>query len=187
MTSYNCTKEQLGLEGDPKKAEFFTPHPGSKSFIDLYQKKFICAKPEEMFIYGDFTTGKARQLNVQLKKCRGHRYCESEANINKYFSGKYLIILMNQVRFMSEGFEEKATIKESRMFWLTINTQFTQTLPYKLTASSLQLQDKAFNFDALTQEERDNVFRLEASTPFSYEKDKDTTMDITFERNLDLQ
>ena len=37
--------------------------------------------------------------------------------------------------------------------WLTVNTKFTQTLPFKLNYSELELQDKAFNFDAFTSEE----------------------------------
>ena len=32
----------------------------------------------------------------------------------------------------------------------------------------------------------DHVFRLDKLVPFSYEKDAETVMDITFERNLDL-
>ena len=56
-----------------------------------------------------------------------------------------------------------------------------------MSTSELELQDKAFNFDSLTEDERENVFKIEPMTPFSYEKDKNTAMDITFERDLNLQ
>ena len=137
-----------------------------------------------MFIFGDFTTNKARQLNIQLTKCRGRPDCKTDREIAAFFRGKYIMLLANSVRFMAEGFGPDAIVKESRLLWLTINTKFTNTLPYKLSTYELELQDKAFNLDGLTSEEKDNVFKLEPLTPFSYEKDFDTSMDITIERNL---
>ena len=68
-----------------------------------------------MFIYGDFSAQKARQLNIQLRRCRGHSYCESDANINEFFKSKYLLILMNQVRFNSKEYDDEVTVEESRM------------------------------------------------------------------------
>ena len=70
--------------------------------------------------------------------------------------------------------------------WMTINTRSAWTTPFKLTTSELSLQDMAFNFDSLTEENNENVFRLEPKIPYSYEKDDDTLMNVTIERNLDL-
>ena len=152
LKGHNCTRENLGLEGDPKNFQFFTPHSSAKSFVELYQKKFRCVDPDEMYIYGDFTTNEARLINVQLKKCRGHAYCKSDDEIKKYFATKYILILANQVRFSPSGFEEKTTIQESILMWMTINTRSAWVTPFKLTASELSLQDQTFNFDSLTEE-----------------------------------
>ena len=60
LDTHICSRENLGLEGPTENAQFFEPHPGSRAFIELYQKKFLCADPKQMFIQGDFNTNKAR-------------------------------------------------------------------------------------------------------------------------------
>jgi len=49
-----CSREELGLEGDPEKHKFMPTQPRSKSYVDLYQKKFNCIDESELKIHGDF-------------------------------------------------------------------------------------------------------------------------------------
>ena len=58
-------------EEDDQQIQFFKVHPLSSAPHSLYQKKFLCLKRDDLEIYGNFNTNKARQLNVQLIKCKG--------------------------------------------------------------------------------------------------------------------
>ena len=78
LKDHICTLEELSFGGDPANWRFFPVHKSTESIVKFYQKKFICLDPEDLYIYGDYNTSKARQFNVQLKKCRGHDYCKSE-------------------------------------------------------------------------------------------------------------
>ena len=49
-----CTSEQLGLVDDGKGAEFMPLHPQAKLTVLKNQKKFLCAKKEEIYISGNF-------------------------------------------------------------------------------------------------------------------------------------
>lgn len=115
--------DELSLGEDQSGASFWPIHESSSYFVSTYHQKFLCLKQEDMTVYGDFNSDKARMLSVQLKRCVGETYCKSSVEIEDYFRGKFLLFLTNQVRFDSEGFFEDAAIKESRVMWLTINTQ----------------------------------------------------------------
>ena len=56
------------------------------------------------------------------------------------------------------------------MSWLPINTQIRQTLPFKLTSTFLELQDRLINFDEITEEEDESIFQVEPLPVRSYEK-----------------
>ena len=58
----------------------------------------------DLTIYGDFNSGQARQLNIQLKKCTGRPDCKSDTDIVKFFKNKFLLVMLNQVRFDPEKF-----------------------------------------------------------------------------------
>ena len=186
LRSHICTQEELNADGESENPGFYQAHKSSAWLVKTYQKKLVCVDPEEVYIYGDFSSFDARQLNIQLKPCRGHDYCKSETEIRDYFAGKYLLLLLNKVSFQSEQYGKDAITREARHVWLAINTQTIQTTPFQLSESKLHLQDMPVNLDDFTEEELDFVFQMEQIQPFSYEKDKDTTMDVTFERNMDL-
>mmetsp|Transcript_47807 Transcript_47807/g.63164 ORF Transcript_47807/g.63164 Transcript_47807/m.63164 type:complete len:99 (+) Transcript_47807:496-792(+) len=97
----------------------------------------ICVDPDDLRIYGDFNTEKARQFNIQLKKCEGGtaNNCKPDNEIIDYFRNKFLLVLTNQARFVSNGYEEARVKKESRLKWLQVNTQVSQTIPFKITSA----------------------------------------------------
>jgi len=88
---------------------------------------------EDLSIYGDFNTASAQQLKVQLKKCTGRPDCKTDEEIIQFMKGKFIMIMLNQVRFDDEKFGSQAIIKESRLLWLTINTQVKQSNQFTLT------------------------------------------------------
>ena len=122
IAKHRCSREELGLE-DPEKATFYPQHSeNSAKEVAYYQNKFWCIDPEDSFIYGDYDSRKARQLQIQLRKCSGHDYCKSEDEILDYFSGKFLLMLTNQIRFKQDYYSKDAIVKESRVTWHKINT-----------------------------------------------------------------
>ena len=70
-----CSREELGLDGSTNST-FLPIHPGSYGNIDLYRKKFLCVDPEDMYIFGNFESYKARLMNVQLIKCNNETRVE---------------------------------------------------------------------------------------------------------------
>ena len=65
-----------------------------------------------------------------------------------------------------------------------MNTQFQQTLEYKVTRTEVRLQDKGADFDELTLILDKSMFEIEKKASRTYEKDYDVQMDITVEMNL---
>ena len=60
LEDHICTLEELAFEGDPANHRFYPVHASTASIVKFYYKKFICLNPEELFIYGDYNTSKAR-------------------------------------------------------------------------------------------------------------------------------
>ena len=60
LDDHICSLEELSFEGDSANWRFFPVHEASAGIVKFYQKKFICLKPEDLFIYGDYNTSKAR-------------------------------------------------------------------------------------------------------------------------------
>ena len=60
LNHHNCTREELGLEGKSKNHRFYPLHAASEGVVDFYSSKFICLEEEDLSIYGDYNTDKAR-------------------------------------------------------------------------------------------------------------------------------
>ena len=75
---------------------------------------------------------------------------------------------------------------ESRIAYYPINTQFKQSIPFKVTSTQLYLQDfRSVDLDDLTELEDASVFKLEQLPVKSFERDNDhVQMDISFYMNL---
>ena len=50
-------------------ASFMPINEKNKPTVQMYQKKFLCVEKDEMKLYGDYNSEKARILNMQLVKC----------------------------------------------------------------------------------------------------------------------
>ena len=146
----------------------------------------ICIDDADLKIFGDYNSDFARQLNIQLKKCEGAG-CKNETEIMDFFKNKFLLLLVNEAQFITNGFGEHVVMRESRAYWLRINTFMPIIKPFVVSQAELVLQDELFNFADLTMQEENNVFTFKEQPNQSQEKKDGTQFEISFERDLDLQ
>ena len=104
----------------------------NRHVLDLYWRKLLCINEEDARIYGDFNSIEARQINIQLKKCRGSG-CKTDEQIKEFFSGKYLMLLVNEARFVTDGYNDDRVDEQSRVIWQRVNT-------YQPTTQSMTIQ-----------------------------------------------
>lgn len=76
----------------------------SKPEVKTYSKKFKCIDNEHMRVWGDYNSAMAMQIAVKFHMCEGKSICKSESEIREWLSGKYIVLLHNQVRFKTEDF-----------------------------------------------------------------------------------
>ena len=123
LESHVCTREELGLE-DPTKSRFLELHETGAPFIDIYQKKLLCLDPSELYVYGDYYSVNARQMNIQLLKCEGGEAngCKDDDEIKEFFRNKFIFLVYNEIRFDSDKYGAQSLVPETRVAWLRINT-----------------------------------------------------------------
>ena len=73
-------------------------------------------------IWGDFNANKAQLISFKFKMCKDKPTCESEENIRKWLSGKFIVLLHNQVKFNQEGYYEEALTYESRLKYIPLSS-----------------------------------------------------------------
>lgn len=124
LDSHICSREELNLESDSEVSQkkFLLPDEQSRPIIDLYQQKFICLDDDNLFIYGDYNSLKARNMDMQLIRCHDRLDCKSDVEITAYLRDKFLILMHNEVRFDSNKYGSEAIIQESRLQWIPVNT-----------------------------------------------------------------
>lgn len=118
-------------------------------------------------------------------KCSGRDDCLPESEIIQFFKNKYLLLLHNGIRFDASQYDTKSVIPESRIIWLTVNTQVRQTIPYRIARTSLELQDAEIDLDQLTVIEDSSPFKLERHPTDSYEFEDAVMFNISIEMEFD--
>ena len=128
MKTHTCTSEELGLEGT--NSSFLPVEKKNVAVVKSQQKKLLCVDHEDMQIYGDYNSNKARIINIQLEICNDGGYfaeksitCKSPAEITQFLRNKYFVMLYNEKRFDSAVFTNKSIVDESKLLWMPINTQ----------------------------------------------------------------
>jgi len=48
--------------------------------------------------------------------------CETEADTREWLKRKFIVIMYNHKRFLTEGFFDDATINESKLFYIPISS-----------------------------------------------------------------
>ena len=121
----------------------------------------MCASSEDLFLWGDFESVKARQFNIDFKKCTGEAYCKTDEEITDFLRGKYLLILTNAVWFDSSKYFEKSVQAEANLLWKRFNTQVAETIPFRVSRTEIELQDGYVDLDSITLISDGSVFELE--------------------------
>lgn len=112
-------------------------HKASKSALELNKDGFICIEDEQLELYGDFNSDKARTIQISLKRCSGEAYCKTDEEIDQFLKGKYLLLLNNQVRFDQTFYGEESIKMESRIRWISISFKNQLQFPFVATFSNL--------------------------------------------------
>ena len=191
VKTHTCTKEELGLEG--KSSAFLPITKNAVPSVEIHQKKFLCIDREELRMYGDYNSDKARLINIQLVRCHDGGYfaengitCKSQDQITDFLRNKFLLMLYNQKRFAPGAFKDQSIVEEARLLWTMVNTQIRQTIPFKVSKTHVFLQDKDIDLNTITLEDDSTVFKVEPLPIRPQEKDLNVQMEITMEMNLDL-
>ena len=102
--------------------------------------------------------------------CEGKAICESKDNILKWLSGKYIVLLYNQIRFAPNDFFEASTVKESRISYIPFNSQIRLTNPFSIQMTHLVLQDyNLIQLDSWTEDVHQDLFKMNEKTTMSLE------------------
>ena len=108
LETHLCSDEELGYTDDPKWPHLFALGRGQPDKVT--KDHIMCLKEEDLLIYGSYSSGSGRMINLVLDKCLGHDYCLSDKEIIKWFSTKYIFLRMNRVRFNAKEKGSKALI-----------------------------------------------------------------------------
>ena len=81
------------MTGDYSK--FMPIHDTSSTYVNLYKNKFQCISQEDLEIYGNFDSKKAKMLKVTLKYCQDEVFCRTKDEIDNFMDDKWLIVLKN--------------------------------------------------------------------------------------------
>ena len=121
-----CTEEELGLVQGPN-TQMFPMYKPSQPDLEVYKKKFKCARRDEYEIWGDYSSAAAQQFAFNFRMCEGTTasgvLCHPKEDILEWLKAKYIVVVYNQIRFDSDSFYESAAIAESRLTYVPINTQ----------------------------------------------------------------
>ena len=126
-------------------------------------------------------------INIVLDKCMGHDYCLDEKEIIEWFSAKYIFLRLNRIRFDARKVGDEAIFKESFGQWVPVMSSAQIEVPFLISRTNLQLQDKLFDFDSITEHETNAPFEVKQIAWRAYEQRAETMMIITLEHNLDLK
>ena len=121
LENHNCTDEELGLISS-KDSVIYPVYDNSLEEVKTYKKKFKCIDKEDLRIWGNYNSKMAMQLSVKFHMCKGYNYCKSEQEIRDWLSGKFIVVLYNQMRFKTDEFGSESVIKEARIQYIPISS-----------------------------------------------------------------
>ena len=78
-----------------------------------------------MEVYGRYGVPFGKIINVDIWQCEESEevQCKTEEEIKKWLSGKYIILLYNQIVFDQENYFSDARKKEARIEYIPISSQ----------------------------------------------------------------
>lgn len=113
IPTHRCTEGELGLTGDTSDSLLMPLKEEIAPDVKYYRQNYICADEQELEVYGNYNSAAAQFLTVKIDRCHDRPDCKSEAEIDEFFRGKYLVILYNSKIFDSNKREEDSVVSES--------------------------------------------------------------------------
>ena len=149
METHYCSEEELGLVGENE----YHIHGIYEKEIELWKRKFKCAKPDDYFVSGNFHTSEGNLFNIGFKLCRGEaNNCYDTDTIKDWLDDKFIVLLYHQARFEPNEFFDKTKLTESIIHYIPISSQVRQRVPIKVQQQEAFVQDfKSANFETWTR------------------------------------
>ena len=93
---------------------------------------------------------------------------------------------MNQMRFSTTEYDDDSKVsEESRLVWIPITSKLRQEAVYQIKLTDLELQDKYYQFSAVTEDKR-QIFSNSYMMTRPYERENRVHVQVTFEFDLTL-
>ena len=111
---------------------------------------------------GNYNTGNTASLMVVFEKCNPENgvECASESEISAWISGRYIITLTNQKKFLSHKFERERFTATAELSWYPLSNTVRSEYVNDVTRISTNLYDNYMSFADL-DEENFNAFTIE--------------------------
>ena len=127
-----------------------------------------------MRIAGDYQSDKAELLNLRLNKCDSsidtEVVCKSDEEILEFFRNKFFFVIKNEKLFDANKYGLESIVEQCSFTWVPINTQVRQSIPFKISMSTLFLQDKNVDLDEITEVIDNSMFKVDQIPVRSFEK-----------------
>ena len=111
ISNHHCSDSELGLSESEHSNDLNIVYPTVERQIDSVQRfkrKFKCIMPVDTMIWGDYNSEPAMQISIKFRMCEGKDICRSRDEIREWLSGKYILILYNQIVFRPDEFGDSS-------------------------------------------------------------------------------
>jgi hypothetical protein len=98
---------------------------------------------EDVVLYGDFNTAKARILFFEFEKCnrKKRKTCKTDSEVQEWLKTQYLVFGYNKYNFIEDGFEERMFAKSAFLDWIPIDINSRKIVPYNIHINELLTDD----------------------------------------------
>ena len=137
-----CTLQDFGLEKGNQT--FFTPVETKKEeFKNVINGNKLTCIDEDVVLYGDFNTAKARLLFLSFEKCdrTKRKTCKSDSVVQEWLKKQYLVLAYNSYNFIEDGFHERVFRKSANLDWIPIDINARKIYPYSIQINELLTDD----------------------------------------------
>ena len=147
-----------------------------------------------MLIQGDYNSAKARHLQIRFEKCEQKREdeagtgvkCKTDDEVKEWLKRKFILTYANSIRFRLELFNSAKIVKESRTTWIPINTQYREEKVFMSQVTYAELQDRLWQWGAVTKEDHEDLFKIEQTNSRPYEFKDNVHVSVSYELYLNL-
>ena len=185
METDYCTDEELGLVDESE----YHVHSTYEKEIQLWKRKFKCAKPDDYYLSGNYHTSEGNLFNIGFKRCQGdENNCYDTDKINDWLESQYIVLLYHQARFDPNEFFDSTRLTESIIHYVPISSQVRQRVPIKVQQQEAFVQDfKSANFETWTRIVKEDLFHFE-DQQIQPLRTRDTfQVKVSFEMSLSMQ